>query len=914
MMESDKFYRCEAREVADFFKSDIQKGLSAQEAERRLQKYGRNELKVKDKSSLWKKFLEQFKDFMVLVLLAATVISCLLGEYTDAVTIFVIVLFNALLGFIQEYRAEKSIQMLKQLSAPSARVLRNGIFQIIPAKLLVPGDVLALQAGDKVSADCRLFDVKSLEIDEALLTGESVTSKKSALKIADAKAALGDRKNMAYAGTIVSRGQGCGIVCASGMHTEIGQIAKLLQNAKEEKTPLEKRLEILGKKLVYCCLGICLLIVGVGIMKGEPIFLMCMAGISLAVAAIPEGLPAIVTIALALGIQRMIKRNAIIRKLPAVETLGCVTVICSDKTGTLTKNEMTVKKIFTSSGFFELQGDGYDLGQSFAERSKKDEKLSGDLESCLKGCALCNNAELKKREIKISGHWRKKENAWSIDGDPTEGALLVAAGKYNIWRDQLEKTYRRVDEIPFESGRRMMAVLYEVSPSSFMSFVKGAPDSILKFCDAYDHDGKIRPLNKEMKEKIETAYRKMASDSLRVLAIAYKPVRRDMVGKPEEYEKHLIFAGLAGMIDPPREEVKGALDLCRQAGIRTVMITGDHPDTAVAIAKQLRMYDEMKDHVMTGNDLDQASEKELQSCLKSVRVFARVSPAHKLKIVKALKKAGHVVAMTGDGINDAPAVKEAHIGIAMGKNGTDVTKEASAMILTDDNFSTIVAAVEEGRSIYANIRKFIRYLLACNTGEVLTMFLASLVGLPMPLLPVQILWVNLVTDGLPAMALGVDRNGKEIMQKPPRRMKDGIFSHGLARKIIWRGIQIGISTVAIFAFILLTQKDIALARTMAFCTLVFSQIFHVMDCRSEEKSVFAIGFFKNKYLIAAILSSVAMQLSVIYLEFMRNIFSTVALGAEEWGLILLLSGFNFMISGVNYGFSRIKVAKRVFNK
>jgi Ca2+-transporting ATPase len=900
-----------------FWDTDQNEGLSTTEAKKRLNKFGYNQMVEKAKTPWWKQFIAQFQDFMVLVLLGATLISAFLGEYVDAITILAIVIINAILGFIQEFRAEKSMEALKKLAAPTAHVLRNGIPQQIPAKELVPGDIILLEAGDKISADGRLVAARGIEIDEAALTGESLPVRKSTERLYNENSPLGDRRNMVYAGTVVTRGRGSAVVCATGMGTEVGCIAGMIQESSNEATPLEKRLEHLGRWLVWGCLAICVMVVATGVARGEPLFLMCMAGISLAVAAIPEGLPAIVTVSLALGVQRMIKRNAIIRKLPAVETLGCTTVICSDKTGTLTQNAMTVRKIYTGLNNYELTGSGYDIKGEFLTNQRLIQPLTDKvLMNCLEIATLCNNSVLKRNEVAISGMWRRsQDSAWSIEGDPTEGALIVAAAKAGVWRENLEKTQSRVAEIPFESDRRRMSVVYSQNGEYYL-YTKGAPDTILELCASY-HNGRIESkLTPEVVAKILAANHEMTSQALRVLAIAYRKIPKAEAEYPgETSENNLVFVGLIGMIDPPRDEVKKAIDICKHAGIKTVMITGDHPNTATAIASELKMFDATKNQALTGQELDQLSDSELAKIANRITVYARVSPAHKLRIVKALKKQGHIVAMTGDGVNDAPAVKEADIGIAMGCTGTDVTKEASSMILADDNFATIVAAVEEGRGIYDNIRKFIRYLLACNTGEVLTMFVAALAGLPMPLLPVQILWVNLVTDGLPAMALGVDSNDPNIMSRPPRHPNESVFSRGLSTKIIGRGIQIGFSTLLVFSLVYYLKNDLALARTMAFTTLVFSQMFHVFDCRSEIYSVFEAGFFKNKYLLLAASCSICMHLMVIYNPVLSGIFATVPMGFHDWLLVLGIAGWTFILNGLKYlFFRRRQVARAVYNR
>lgn len=914
-MEIDKLYLHTPDEACDFFNTDIADGLSTKVVKNRLHKFGLNEFKEEDKIPLWVHFIKQFKDFMVIVLIVATFLSILLGEYTDAITIIIIIIINAVLGFVQEYRAEQSINSLKKLTSQNSTVLRNGFYQQINSNKIVPGDILVLESGSKVTADARLIENKGLEIDESTLTGESLPVKKDIATMTCEKISLGDRINMVYSGTIVLGGRGKAIVCATGSNTEIGKIACVLQKKTAEKTPLEKKLEELGKKLVIWCIAICTLVALIGIIKGESVLLMCMSGISLAVAIIPEGLPAIVTVALALGMQRMIKHNAIVRRLPAVETLGCVNVICSDKTGTLTKNEMTVRKIFTCTNRYLITGDGYDIKGEFINADFKN-KIVNDLvlKKCLEFSSLCNNSRLKRNNIEFSGIWRKEKNNWSIEGDPTEGALIVVAAKLDIWRSELEKEYQKINEIPFESSRAKMSVVYKKGKEYFL-ITKGAPDEIIKLCKHYVGEFGDEILEGKTKEKIINENECMTKDALRVLAVAYKKVSENNLNKiDDKIENNLIFVGLIGMIDPARTEAKKAIEVCKLAKIRPIMITGDHPNTAMAIAKELKICDEKRSGLLTGQDIDKLTLNELTKHIENTNVYARVSPFHKLRIVQCLKKSGYVVAMTGDGVNDAPAVKEADIGICMGKNGTDVTKESSDMILIDDNFSTIVAAVEEGRSIYENIRKFIRYLLACNTGEVLTMLIASLINLPLPLLPVQILWVNLITDGLPALALGVDKNGSDIMCRPPRNKNEGIFSKGLSRKIIIKGIQIGFSTILVFLLVLFSKHDLELARTMALTTLVFSQIFHVFDCRSEYLNCIEAGILKNKYLIGAVTCSILMHITVIYHPFFNNVFSTVAITFEEWLVILLISGWNFIINVFQYVFSHNKVLQKVFSK
>lgn len=879
-----KWYSEMTDDALAYLSSNSHDGLSEEEAQLRLNEVGFNELQKKVKRSPLASFLAQFMDFMVLVLLAATIISFILGEIADGITILAIVIINAILGFIQEYRAEKSIEALKDITAPEATVIRQGVERKIIAKNLVPGDIVHITAGDIVPADLRLLEAANLEIQEATLTGESEAVRKDSQTIYETDCAIGDRKNMAYMGTVVVKGQGYGLVVDTGMETEMGKIAGLIQHAEEGQTPLQQRLAQLGKYLVFFCLLIVAVVVVTGIWRGEEPYQMFLVGVSLAVAAIPEGLPAIVTVALAVGVQRMLKERAIVRRLPAVETLGCATVICSDKTGTLTQNAMTVREIYVDQTVYEVTGQGYHLEGDISSEVKGD---MAAVQMLLKCAALCNNAQL----IKNGRKGLEGARGYQLLGEPTEGALAVAAAKAGIWRDGIEKNSPRLYEIPFDSARKKMSVVYQEGRHDRV-YAKGAPDILLNDCRYVLWRGNIVPLTSEIKQQIMTHYDDMAGRALRVLGFAVKEIlpQKDLSRLEGELEKDLVFLGLCGMIDPPREEVLPAVWQCHQAGIKVMMITGDYQETAQAIAADLGIY-RKGDLVLSGAELDNMDDKKLSRIIEKVSVFARVSPEHKLRIVKILKSKGHVVAMTGDGINDAPAIKEADIGVAMGKTGTDVTKEASAMILSDDNFSTIVSAIREGRGIYDNIRKFIRYLLSCNVGEVLTMFFASLMGLPIPLLPIQILWVNLVTDGLPAMALSVDPIAKDVMERQPRSSKESVFAHGLAYKIALRGMLIGGGTLV--AYILgyyFSDGSLATARTMAFTTLVFSQLFHVFDCRSEHFSIFEVGLLSNRFLLAAVSCSVLMQLAVIYIVPLQNVFQTTALNSFYWLIILIISG------------------------
>ncbi|KAB2954481.1 calcium-transporting P-type ATPase, PMR1-type [Heliorestis acidaminivorans] len=889
--------------VLHYFESNQDNGLSEQAAKERLAYVGPNCLKKAESEPLWKKLLNQFQDFMILVLLGATLFSFFLGEIVDAVTILVIVVMNALLGFVQEYRAEKSLEALQKLTAPEAKVLRGGQVKKIAAEKVVPGDLVFLEAGDRVPADLRLLELSDLKVDEAALTGESIAVSKQIESIDASETSLGDRKNMAYAGTMVTQGRGQGLVVATAMDTEMGNIANLMESVGQDMTPLQRRLEHLGKVLVVLCLLICTLVVLIGLWQGEPIYRMLLVGVSLAVAAIPEGLPAIVTIALAIGVQKMIKNRAIIRKLPAVETLGCATVICSDKTGTLTQNEMTVREMFLpgQSDTIKVDGQGYEPIGAFRMHGEvlKNKVIIKDL---LRAATICNNAVLKKPKGSLLP---KKEGSWQIQGDPTEGALMVLSAKGGIYRENVEKEFERIREIPFDSNRKRMAVIVKNSYQRYFSYVKGAPEAILNLSSAVQRDGQTYSLSEEEKQSLLLESEKMGQKALRVIALAYRVLPHlditdeDVASKAEE---NLIFLGFAGMMDPPRPGVQKAVQRCQRAGIKTVMITGDHPVTGLAIARELGIAKSSQE-VIVGHQLDKMTDKELIERVEGTSVFARVSPVHKLRIVGAFKKQGQVVAMTGDGVNDAPAVKEADIGISMGRTGTDVTKEASSMVLADDNFVTIATAVQHGRTIYDNIRKFIRYLLSCNTGEVLVMFLASLMAMPLPLLPVQLLWVNLVTDGLPALALGLEKSEPDVMERSPRHPQESIFSRGLAQKILFWGAYCGVATLAVFSYGIYLG-DLDLARTMAFCTLTFFQLFYVFDCRSEKYSIFELGWTSNPYLIGAVALSALMQIAVVYIPPLQLIFQTVPLEISHWLVILFMAGGWLLLAGIWHFLSR----------
>ncbi|MBL5796032.1 calcium-translocating P-type ATPase, SERCA-type [Heyndrickxia sporothermodurans] len=882
------FHEMKEKDVEKVLNSNIDQGLSDSEVEKKRKQFGWNELQEGEKQSALMLFISQFKDFMVLVLLAATLISGLLGEYIDAIAIIMIVLINGCLGFFQERKAEKSLNALRELSAPQVVVLRNGEWSKIPSKEVVVGDILKFSSGDRIGADVRLVHTANLEIEESALTGESVPAVKTIDPITEKNASLGDLTNMAFMGTMVTRGNGVGIVTGIGMNTAMGKIADMIQNAETMMTPLQRRLEQLGKILITVALLLTLLVVIAGVVHGHDLYTMFLAGVSLAVAAIPEGLPAIVTVALSLGVQRMIRNNAIVRKLPAVETLGCASVICSDKTGTMTQNKMTVTHLWSGGNTWTVSGTGYHpKGNFYKDKEEIVPHKEKSLYQLLTFGLLCNHAEIQM-----------KDDEFIIDGDPTEGALLVSAMKARMTRESILKQFTIEKEFPFDSTRKMMSVVVKDKNGKRFVITKGAPDVLIGLSESVLWDGKMQSLSLELQRGIQSSIENLASKALRTIAVAFKPLQEyTNIMHESEAEKGLTFVGVQGMIDPPRPEVKQAIKECHEAGIKTVMITGDHAITAKAIAKQLGIL-KGKSKVIEGSALNEMSVDELENVVEEVSVFARVSPEHKLKIVKAFQNHGHIVAMTGDGVNDAPAIKSADIGIAMGITGTDVAKEASSLILLDDNFATIKAAIKEGRNIYENIRKFVRYLLASNVGEILVMLFAMLMSLPLPLVPIQILWVNLVTDGLPAMALGLDKPEDDVMKRKPRHPKEGIFARKLGWKVVSRGFLIGLVTLLAFLTIYRKNPDqLEYAQTVAFATLVLTQLIHVFDCRSE-KSVFNRNPFGNMYLVWAVISSILLMLIVIYVPSLQQIFHTLPIIPKDWLLIVGLSSVpTFLLAG-----------------
>jgi Ca2+-transporting ATPase len=871
----------------------LDKGLSAYQVQN-LQKLYPNVLEEGKRQKPLAMLLSQFTDTMVLVLLGATVISGLVGNMADAITIMAIVVLNALLGFAQEYRAERSLDEINRMTSPYALVLREGQRRRIPAAELVPGDVVFLETGDKVPADLRLVTVSNLEIDEAPLTGESIPVSKKANIVLPGATPLADQVNMAFMGTAVTRGRGQAVAVETGMRTVMGQVAQMISETKPAPTPLQIKLDQLGKMLIIICLLVCAGVAFLGIYRGEDFITMLLTGISLAVAAIPEGLPAIVTVVLALGVQRMAKNHAIVRRLSAVETLGCTTVICSDKTGTLTQNKMTVKRVATLDRVLQVNGEGYTPKGEFTWNGQP--FLPGAdpaLKQLLKAAYFCNNAYLDK----LYG-----EDV--IQGDPTEGALKVLALKAGLG----DGKQVRIREYPFDSERKMMSVVIS-EEGALQVLTKGALDMLLPRCSRAMVNGRIVPLSKEKRDTLLKLQDDWAQEAMRVLGFAFRDIS-PMASQNDidrDLESNLILVGICGIVDPPRPGVAYSVGQCVQAGIVPVMITGDHPLTARAIASQVGIGGNA---VITGAEIDRMGDKELYAGAINARVFARVSPQHKHRIVKVLQARQQVVAMTGDGVNDAPALKAADIGVAMGMSGTDVSKEAAAMILADDDFSTIVTAVHEGRAIYDNIRKFIRYLLGCNIGEVLVMFLASLLAMPMPMLPIQILWVNLVTDGLPAMALGLEPPEPGIMSHRPRPRNESIFARRLGRIILARGSYIAIVTLLAFvagmaaASWMNCQEPLILARSMALTTLVFAQLCYVFECRSERYSPFELGFLGNRFMAAAVSISISMHLLVLYVPALQAIFSTCPLNAWQWLFILALTGSKLLWSYVAYVYKR----------
>ena len=845
-------------------------GLTAAEAARRLDEYGSNELQAAHRISPWTILFEQFKNVLIVILLAATVLSAFLGHGVEAVAITVILLFSVVLGFVQEYRAERAIEALRQMAAPTATALRDGEEREIPARDLVPGDVVVLRAGNRIPADARLIEAVNLQIQEAALTGESVPVEKHAAPLSNPELALGDRKNMAYAGTTATYGRGRAIVAATGMKTEFGKIAQMLQTVETGKTPLQENLDKLGHTLGRAAFVVVGIIVALGLFRGQPFIEMLVFGIALAVAVVPEALTAVVTISLAIGVQRLVKRRALMRRLPAVETLGSTSVICSDKTGTLTKDEMTARKLYVAGQLLEVSGAGYEPHGQFS-RDGVSVEPSTPLERLLQAAALASDAHIARNEV---------AGRWQVTGDPTEGALVVVAAKAGLNKAALDARFPRVHEIPFASDTKRMTTLHSVA-ADVVAFAKGAPEIILDSCERqWTADGETRLDAASRNELVETV-RHMASEGLRVLAVASKAG-----ATLENAERDMTFLGLVGMIDPPRPEAKAAIQTCEQAGIRVVMITGDHPITAHAVARELGLL--KAGRVTSGAELEAMSEAELERQVENIEVYARVSPAHKLRVVTALQKKGHVVAMTGDGVNDAPALKKADIGIAMGITGTDVAKEAAAMMLTDDNFASIVAAVEEGRGIYSNIKKYLMFLLSSNIGEIGLMGGAMLLGLPLPLTAVQILYVNLATDGLPALALALDPPEADLMRRKPGNPRTGIFTRPVVTLMMVGGVWSMLVNLSLFAWALNSGRSVAEAMTMTFVSLVLIQFFKAYNFRSDRLSVLNRPF-ANTWLNWAISWEFVLLLVVVYVPSLHKPFGTFSLSVVDWAIVVGLA-------------------------
>ncbi len=844
--------------------NNLNKGLSEHEAAENLRQYGLNELKSRKKKRPIFLFLNQFADFMTLILFVAAIVSMFMGEDIEAFVIIAIVIFNGSLGFIQEFKTEKTMDSLKKMAAPMSKVIRDGIVKTVETKFLVPGDLLVIESGDRIGADAKIVDSTDLKTDEALLTGESVPVFKSV-----------DSPKMqnVYMGTVAVSGHGLAIVTDTGAMTQMGKIAGMISDASDDKTPLQQRLSKLGKSLVVGCLGICAVVAVTGILHGGVLFDMLLSGISLAVAAIPEGLPVVVTVSLAIGVNKMVKVNALARKLSAVETLGNTKVICSDKTGTITENKMTVK--FTDPEIKNIKTDKLEKGKTF-DYSQED--------IIYLAFALCHNVYIDNTEV-----------IPKFSGDPTETALLEYINKTNDRVSELVSKYKRVKEISFDSNRKCMSVVVETINKEKIMLTKGNPEVILSMSDRCMNGKTVKPILQIDKQKVQKKNKDISYQGMRVLGICWKPIS----STDEIIEKNMIFVGIEAMEDLPREGVKESVTICKNAGIIPVMITGDQPGTAAAVARRVGITDS-DEKVVIGDKLRNKSHKEIDKITDNAKVYAAVSPADKLEIVKSYKRKGYVTAMTGDGVNDAPALKEADIGIAMGINGTDVTREASDLVLLDDNFSTIVTAVREGRIIYQNIRKFIRYLLSCNIGEVLTMFVAALAGLSMPLIPIQILWVNLVTDGFPAVALGFEPGEKDIMDRHPVEKGSDVFSGGLGKKIVFRGITIGLGTLAVFQVVNMIGGDLTTARTAAFAHLVTAQLVHVMECKSEYHNILEIPYLSNRILLLAISVSFLMLLAVIYVPVLSLVFETVPLSLAYWGIILGVSLLQpFLMFGVH---------------
>lgn len=866
------WHRMSVQEVLTLLQADAKDGLTQKEAEARLQQVGLNEFARKKKIPFLVRFFSQFDGFLIKLLLGASGVSILLGQWGDALTILSIITVEAILGVWQSYKAEKSLEALQEYTAVRTRVIRDGTVRQISARLLVPGDVVCLESGDIVPADARVMDSANLEVVEASLTGESLPIEKSH-KITHPRAVpLADRKNMVFMGTSVAKGTGKAVIVETGMNTELGTIARMINESEPEPTPLQQDLHRLGRTITGVCLGVCGGIVLSGLFGGTPFFEMLRTGVSLAIGAIPEGLTSVLTISLAFGVQRMAKKGAIVKELPATEILSCADVICTDKTGTLTTGEMTVTDLYTLHRHYRVSGKGYGTrGRFYANNSTVQPQNQPDLQKLITTGALCNN----------TAYSPGREGSPAILGDPTEGALWVLAAKANLHVEDFQ-CYTREKEIAFDSDSKKMVVVCKGPDDMYSVHMKGDPNIVLQHCTKVRDGGTIRTITPEHREAINAAINELTGRALRVIGFGYRE-ELEHLSDDADVESNLIFAGLAGMMDPPRSEVRSAIKKCHRAGIRLVMITGDHRNTAEAIGRQIHLLDQ-GGTVITGDELDQLSDEALFERIDEISIFARTSPHQKLRIVKALKSRGHIVVMTGDGVNDAPAIKEANIGIAMGRNGTDVTLQSSSIILTDDNFATIVSAIEEGRGISGNIRRFMRFVLAGNIGEVLAILAASLLRLPTPLIPGQILMTNLITEGIPALSLGVDAPDKDTMNEPPRNAQKSIFDHTLLNKTVTRGLMMGVSTFGIYAGTLLFSGNLVKARTLAYANLVASQMFHVFDCRKAALS-------ENRYIVPSVAVSAGLLLATIYVPPLRALFCTCPIGLWGWVTILFMSSF-----------------------
>jgi P-type Ca2+ transporter type 2C len=873
-MEQNNLWHAKTIEQAFEKLNSQSKGIRQDEAAERASKYGPNEIQAAARISAWHILAEQFKNVLILILLGATLISLFLGHGIESIVIAVIVLFAVLLGFIQEYRAERAIEALRQMAAPTATVLRDGKEVEVPARELVPGDVVILHTGDRIPADGRIIESVNLQVEEAALTGESMPIEKHAEPLEAKDLPVGDRRNMVYAGTAATYGRGRVLVVATGMQSEFGKIAQLLQTVETGKTPLQQNLDRVGTVLARAAFIVVAIIVALGLLRGQPFIEMLIFGIALAVAVVPEALPAVVTISLAIGVQKMVKRNALIRRLPAVETLGSTSVICSDKTGTLTRDKMTVRKLYVAGQVFNVSGTGYTPVGDFSIDGAEPTEPDDALRQLLSAATLASDATLIPNPEKDQGE------DWDIHGDPTEAALVVAAAKAGLEKESLDAEFPRQQEIPFTSETKRMTTLHKTS-DGLIAYTKGAPEIILENCDRILTESGVKALDDGARKEVVDIARDMAANALRVLAIASKPD-----AEIKTAQKDMIFLGLAGMIDPPRPEARQAIVICEEAGIRPVMITGDHPVTAEAVARELGLL--KTGRVVTGAELDKISDEDFKREVEMIEVYARVSPAHKLRVVTALQANEHIVAMTGDGVNDAPALKKADIGIAMGITGTDVTKEAAEMTLTDDNFASIVAAVEEGRGVFGNIKKYLMYLLSSNIGEIGLMAGSALLGLPLPLTAVQILYVNLATDGLPALALSIDPPEKDLMKRKPRNPRTGIFTRPVIALMVAGGLWSTLVNLGLFIWAFNSGRSLEEAMTMTFVSLVLIQFFKAYNFRSDRHSVLERPF-ENKWLNMAIVWEIVLLLLIIYVPALHEPFNTFSLPLVDWLIILGLS-------------------------